>query len=130
MKQALAFALAQLVLVTTATAGFAAEPQTKDQPKQKDGGYPDLVGGLKATPGCLGVETARTDSGKQVIFAWFEDKKAVLKWYHSDVHREVDEADGRPIRDEGSQAAGRRAGRQRADHGRRVDHSRRKTDEG
>ena len=52
-------------------------------------GFPDLVGALKATPGCLGVETAKTDSGKQVIFAWFEDKKAALKWYYSDTHRQV-----------------------------------------
>ena len=53
------------------------------------GGFPDLVGALKATPGCLGVETARTSSGKQVIFAWFENKKAVLNWYYSDTHRSV-----------------------------------------
>ena len=53
------------------------------------GGFPDLVAGLKATPGCLGVETARTASGKQVIFAWFENKKAVLNWYYSDMHRTV-----------------------------------------
>ena len=51
------------------------------------GGFPDLVGALKATPGCLGVETARTAGGKQVIFAWFEDKKAALNWYYSDTHQ-------------------------------------------
>jgi hypothetical protein len=50
-------------------------------------GSPDLVGGLKAIPGCLGVETAQTTSGKKVIFAWFEDKKAVLRWYNSDMHQ-------------------------------------------
>ena len=32
-------------------------------------GWPDLVTGLKDTPGCLGVETAMTRSGKNVIFA-------------------------------------------------------------
>jgi hypothetical protein len=48
--------------------------------------FPDLVGGLQKTPGCLGVETARTASGKQVIFAWFENKKAVMNWYYSDTH--------------------------------------------
>ena len=53
------------------------------------GGFPDLVGALKATPGCIGVETARTASGKQVIFAWFENKKAVLNWYYSDTHLQV-----------------------------------------
>jgi hypothetical protein len=41
---------------------------------------------LKSTPGVLGVETARTSSGKQVIFAWFENKKAVLTWFYSDTH--------------------------------------------
>jgi hypothetical protein len=49
--------------------------------------YPDLVSGLKAIPGCLGVDTAQTASGKRVIFAWFEDKKAVLRWYQSDMHQ-------------------------------------------
>ena len=66
---------------------LAAEPPVGD--KTKDLGFPDLVTALKATPGCLGVETAKTDSGKQVIFAWFEDKKAALKWYYSDTHKAV-----------------------------------------
>jgi hypothetical protein len=50
------------------------------------GAFPDLVGALQSSPGCVGVETARTSSGKQVIFAWFENKKAVMTWYHSDAH--------------------------------------------
>lgn len=28
-------------------------------------------------------------SGKQVIFAWFENKQAVMNWYNSDVHRKL-----------------------------------------
>jgi hypothetical protein len=52
-------------------------------------GLPDLVGMLKATPGCLGVDAARTVSGKQVIFAWFENKKAVLNWYYSEGHQQL-----------------------------------------
>ena len=48
--------------------------------------FPDLVGALRSTPGCIGVDVARTASGKQVIFAWFEDKKAVLNWYYSSAH--------------------------------------------
>jgi len=52
-------------------------------------GLPDLVGALKATPGVLGVDAAQTMSGKQVIFAWFENRQAVLNWYNSDVHRKV-----------------------------------------
>ena len=59
------------------------------RPPQPPPGFPDLVGALKATPGCVGVETARTGSGKQVIFAWFEDKKAALNWYYSDTHQAV-----------------------------------------
>jgi len=57
--------------------------------QQPPPGFPDLVGALKATPGCVGVEVARTGSGKQVIFAWFEDKKAALNWYYSDTHQAV-----------------------------------------
>ena len=53
------------------------------------GGIPDLLGPLRATPGVLGVEAAQTMSGKQVIFAWFENKQAVLNWYNSDVHRRL-----------------------------------------
>ena len=52
-------------------------------------GFPDLEEGLKSVPGCLGVETAQTSSGKSVIFAWFEDKQAVLKWYNSEMHQQV-----------------------------------------
>jgi hypothetical protein len=48
---------------------------------------PDLVAGLSAVPGCLGVETARTGSGKEVIFAWFADKAAVLRWYSGRAHQ-------------------------------------------
>jgi len=29
-------------------------------PVLAQGGFPDMVAGLKATPGCLGVETAQT----------------------------------------------------------------------
>ena len=58
-------------------------------PKPRQDGLPDLVGALKTTKGCLGVETARTSSQKQVIFAWFENKEAVLRWYRSPTHRRV-----------------------------------------
>ncbi len=55
-------------------------------------GIPDLVGGLKSVEGVLGVETAQTSSGKQVIFAWFEDKAAAVRWYYSAMHRGVQDA--------------------------------------
>lgn len=64
------------------------------QGEQQDGleGFPDLVGGLQAIEGVLGVETATTAGGKQVIFAWFESKAAVLRWYNSGMHRGVQRA--------------------------------------
>jgi hypothetical protein len=81
-----------IILGTIVWVGLLGTPTAGDQPAGNQGqgeGFPDLVAALKATPGCLGVETAKTGSGKQVIFAWFEDRKAVLKWYHSDTHRRV-----------------------------------------
>ncbi len=64
-------------------------PSLLAQHAQSSAASPDLVAALKAVPGCLGVETARTASGKQVIFAWFENKKALLDWYYSPVHQQV-----------------------------------------
>jgi hypothetical protein len=52
-------------------------------------GFPNVVGALKATPGCLGVETGQTSSGRRVIFAWFENKKALVDWYHGDAHQKA-----------------------------------------
>jgi len=58
----------------------------------QEGGGPaglsvDLPGALRAIDGCLGVETAKTASGKNVIFAWFENREACLRWYYSDLHQ-------------------------------------------
>lgn len=64
-------------------------PKAKPPPAGGDAGFPNLVAGLKETPGCLGVETARVRGGKNVIFAWFENKAAVVKWYRSDMHMGV-----------------------------------------
>jgi hypothetical protein len=58
-------------------------------PQGPPGGFPDLIGMLKATPGVLGVDAAQTMSGKQVIFAWFENKKAALNWYYSEGHQKL-----------------------------------------
>jgi len=41
---------------------------------------------VEQTEGCLGVELAQTVSGKNVIFAWFENKAAAMKWYWSETH--------------------------------------------
>src|SRR5439155_21909338 len=73
------------IALTMLVVGPALVAGQTSAPPQRPAGQ-DLVGALKASPGCLGVETARTASGKQVIFAWFENKKAVLTWYYSDTH--------------------------------------------
>jgi hypothetical protein len=87
MRGAVAYAgaLALVALGGWSGACLAADPPEKDGAK----GFPDLVAALKESPGCLGVETAQTASGKSVIFAWFEDKKAALAWYNSDTHQQV-----------------------------------------
>lgn len=66
--------------------GVATTVAWTQQARGPGSGFPDLVGGLEHVEGCIGVETARTRSGKQVIFAWFEDKAAVLRWYYSETH--------------------------------------------
>ena len=40
---------------------------------------------------------ATTASGKMVIFAWFENKKAALAWYYSDVHQKLMKMGGGPV---------------------------------
>lgn len=60
-----------------------------EQSKVADLGFPDLVSGLKATPGCLGVETARTASGKEVILARFTG----LCWRSGGIHPHATEGE-------------------------------------
>jgi hypothetical protein len=81
VKEILAAALLAVVISAPTAIGAL-----RAQAPQNPGGFPDLIGMLKATPGVLGVDAAQTMSGKQVIFAWFENKKAVLGWYYSDGH--------------------------------------------
>jgi len=76
------------------------------QAAQPQGGLPDLVGALKATPGVLGVDAGQMVSGKQVIFAWFENKQAALNWYNSDAHRKLMNAFSSGARRPGGPLAG------------------------
>lgn len=97
------------VCITVGLAGIAAavlaQPQQGSRPPGPPPGFPNLTKALKEIPGCLGIETARVTSGKNVIFAWFENKKAVEAWYNSPVHRDVmkkyfpDSGMGRPMAD-------------------------------
>lgn len=78
------------VLVATPAAFAASYLAAQGAPPPRGASNPmgnELVEGLKATKGCLGVETAMTSSRKSVIFAWFEDKAATKRWYESDLHQ-------------------------------------------
>jgi hypothetical protein len=78
--------IALLVIAgAAATSGCAGPQPSRSGPPA---GFPDLPKALRESPGCLGVETAATTSGKRVIFAWFENKKAVENWYYSKTHLE------------------------------------------
>lgn len=104
MRRTFLTAAATLGVAGLATLGTLARSDDEPKPKddrpaaEKQGGFPDLVAGLKATPGCLGVETAGTSSGKRVIFAWFANRKAVMAWYNSGMHQAVMDAAGGPTR--------------------------------
>jgi hypothetical protein len=81
-------AAAVLMLVVAAPATIVTLRAQGPAPQNQPGGFPDLIGMLKATPGVLGVDAARgTMNGKMVIFAWFENKKAALTWYYSAGHQ-------------------------------------------
>ena len=67
-------------------AGMSVAWPARPSPAQDSLDSAALVEALQAVEGCLGVEQAMTRSGKGALFAWFEDKKAALKWYYSDTH--------------------------------------------
>jgi hypothetical protein len=78
-----------LALVIFSPAALVLMAQAPARQQGPPAGFPDLIGMLKATPGVLGVDAAQTMSGKQVIFAWFENKKAALNWYYSEDHQKL-----------------------------------------
>lgn len=48
-----------------------------------------MIEAIRATPGCLGVEAARLQSGKLAIFAFFKDREAAKAWYYHPAHKQV-----------------------------------------
>lgn len=93
--------LGAVVLAGAITAGSyawqdasARKPEAKAQDQAPPDAHqgqemPDLIGSLKKSPGCLGVEVGQMMSGKRVIFSWFENKDAVEAWYYSEPHQQV-----------------------------------------
>jgi hypothetical protein len=78
-----------LVIAVSAVLAVACSWLTPALAQAPPGGFASVVSAARAWPGCLGVETGQTSSGKRVIFAWFEDKKALVGWYRSDVHQKA-----------------------------------------
>jgi hypothetical protein len=73
---------ASLVVLTLLT--WSGAPAFAQAPQ---GGFAAVIEAARAHPGCLGVETGQTASGRRVIFAWFEDKKSLVSWYRSEPHQ-------------------------------------------
>jgi hypothetical protein len=80
-RETMAALLLAAFIFAPGVVAFAQAPEAASNPLMN---LPKLI---QATPGCLGVETAMTQSGKMVIFAWFENKKAALAWYYSQTHQ-------------------------------------------
>jgi hypothetical protein len=79
--------------VAFGTARMVRAQDESAKPKPSQGrdmfGGINLIKSLKESPGCIGVDAAQTMSGKQVIFAWFENKKAVMAWYGGAAHTQM-----------------------------------------
>ena len=78
-----------LLTLLTAIVGGTALSGARSVSAQAPQGGPDIVASLKASPGVLGVEAARTQGGKQALFVWFENKQAAVAWFYSDAHQEL-----------------------------------------
>jgi hypothetical protein len=76
-----------VAIVASAVLALVVVSPTRAPAQSTPGGFPSVIKALRAAPGCLGVETGQTTSGRRVIFAWFDGKKSLVDWYHSDVHQ-------------------------------------------
>ncbi|WP_309721444.1 hypothetical protein [Armatimonas sp.] len=77
-----------LISVARSTAKPTPTTQSDAAPKPLPRGN-TMIADLQKSPGCLGVAAMQCDSGKLVIVAWFEDKKATLAWYNGAAHGEM-----------------------------------------
>ncbi len=48
-----------------------------------------LLDALRGVEGCYGVKSARVHDGTELIFAWFENRAAVMRWFEHDYHRKL-----------------------------------------
>ncbi|HRK32082.1 MAG TPA: antibiotic biosynthesis monooxygenase [Tepidisphaeraceae bacterium] len=61
-------------------------PQAQTNPAAQ---FAPMIEAIRNTPGCLGVEAARLQSGKFAIFAFFKDKEAAKAWYYDPAHKQA-----------------------------------------
>jgi hypothetical protein len=89
VSAALVAALGVLSLAT----GFGSVQPVDAQTAVPQRGAPDFAGmliqGLKETEGCLGVDAANFQSGKNTIVAWFENKDVAVRWYNAPAHQRM-----------------------------------------
>jgi len=103
----LALVSAALLACVAGTVVLAGQPpaQAPAQPPAQAPGQPgapfnpqemlrQIVDGLKSVDGCLGVELARSQSGKSMIFAWFKDAESARTWYKHPAHTALVEMAG------------------------------------
>jgi hypothetical protein len=90
-RSSAALGVLSIVLLGGLLAVSRAEDQARARPElPKD--FPDpaaLLKALKQTPGCLGADMARTEGGKFLMFAWFEDRRGLLNWYNGAAHKQA-----------------------------------------
>ena len=82
-------------LVTFAALATALDPPTGRIARAQEASQ-RLVKEIESVEGNLGVKTARTHDGDELIFAWFEDKPALMRWFRHDYHRKLLRDAGRP----------------------------------
>ena len=89
MKSSLCTALLIASLFLVASNLPMGTAQQKPPQERGRGAFSGLVEAVRKTQGCLGVETASTPDGKNLIFAWWKDREALLDWYYSDAHQQA-----------------------------------------
>src|SRR3989442_6951591 len=79
----------ELVMVGSVAVTLLWSSTTPPLAQSPQGGFAHVINAARAHPGCLGVATGQTSRGKRISFAWFENKKARVGWYHSGVHQKA-----------------------------------------
>mgnify|MGYP000479081321 CR=1 FL=1 len=75
--------------ISSALAQENSTAQQQQRPANPAAQFAPMIEAIRNTPGCLGVEAARLQSGKFAIFAFFKDKEAAKLWYYNPVHKQV-----------------------------------------